>query len=55
MQSIWVVGGAEDIISVPLPLSEGYFHYGGSVYGNATYAPVMHHFFDGPDKCALKH
>ncbi len=52
MQSIWVVGDADDIISIPLPMSQEYLTYGGSVYGNATHDPDMVHFFDDEkDQC----
>ncbi|KAK4234890.1 hypothetical protein C8A03DRAFT_37294 [Achaetomium macrosporum] len=51
MQTIWVVGDADQIVSIPLPLSQGYFHYGGSVYGNETFAPTVYHYFDGTSQC----
>lgn len=52
MQSIWVVGDAEDIISIPLHLSKEYFTYGGSVYGNVTHSPGVNEYFDETNKCA---
>jgi len=50
MQSIWVVGDADDIISMPLTVSQQYLTYGGSVYGNATHDPEMVHFFDDAEE-----
>lgn len=52
MGTIWVVGDAEEIATIPLSVSESYFTYGGSVYGNETHAPDVYHYFDGRDKCA---
>lgn len=46
METVWVVGDAEDILTIPLPLSQSYFTYGGSVYGNDTHAPEVYHYFD---------
>ncbi|KAK3292385.1 Cupredoxin [Chaetomium fimeti] len=46
MESLWVVGDAEDIITIPLPASENYFTYGGSVYGSEVRAPAVYHYFD---------
>ena len=45
MQSVWVVGNASQIKSIPLEESEGYFTYGASVYGNETHDPSVNHFF----------
>lgn len=46
MQSVWAVGTAQEIIAIPFTESEGYLTYGGSVYGNETYAPKYPHYFD---------
>ncbi|KAK4155633.1 Laccase-like multicopper oxidase 1 [Chaetomidium leptoderma] len=51
MQSIFVVGDAEQIIAIPLSVSQNYFTYGGSVYGNATHSPDVYHYFDETNKC----
>jgi hypothetical protein len=52
MATIWVVGDAEEIATIPLSVSETYFTYGGSVYGNETHAPAVYHYFDdGTDEC----
>lgn len=53
MQSIWVVGDADQIIKIPPTVSQDYFAYGGSVYGNVTHAPTMYHYFEGTNKCGL--
>lgn len=53
MQSIWVVGNADEIVTIPNDMSQGYFVYGGNAYGNETYDPdIYHHFDDEEDKCA---
>ncbi|KAF2651411.1 multicopper oxidase [Lophiostoma macrostomum CBS 122681] len=47
MQTAWVFGDADDIIDrVPEPYVAGYLDYGGSAYGNATYDPLVNHYFD---------
>ncbi len=47
MQTAWVFGNADDILNrVPQPDVSGYLTYGGSVYGNDTYAPTVNHYFD---------
>ncbi|KAK4225731.1 putative L-ascorbate oxidase [Podospora fimiseda] len=51
MQSVWVMGNAEEIQKIPLTASQGYFTYGGSVYGNVTHSPTVYHYFDGTEKC----
>ncbi|AEO59159.1 laccase-like protein [Thermothelomyces thermophilus ATCC 42464] len=51
METIWVVGDAEDIVTIPLSVSQNYFTYGGSVYGNDTHAPEVYHYFDDTNKC----
>ncbi|KAI9726641.1 MAG: bck1-like resistance to osmotic shock [Chrysothrix sp. TS-e1954] len=40
MQTVWVMGNADDIVSKGLDESKGYLTYGGSVYGNETFAPT---------------
>ena len=45
MQTVWVFGNASEIFgNVPLPDLTGYLTYGGSVYGNATYDPLVLHY-----------
>ncbi|KAH6842656.1 Cupredoxin [Chaetomium sp. MPI-CAGE-AT-0009] len=51
MESLWVVGDAEDIVTIPLPASKGYFYYGGNVYGSEVRAPSVYHYFDATNKC----
>ncbi|KAL2022489.1 hypothetical protein VTK56DRAFT_5318 [Thermocarpiscus australiensis] len=51
MQSIWVVGSAEEIQKIPPNLSQDYFEYGGSVYGNATHSPSVYEYFGDADEC----
>lgn len=46
MQSVWVVGNASQIQSMPTELSSGYFTYGGSVYGNETWSPDVCEQYD---------
>lgn len=40
MQTVWVVGGAEEIVTISGEESVGYLTYGGSVYGNKTHDPT---------------
>ncbi|KAK4165632.1 putative L-ascorbate oxidase [Cladorrhinum sp. PSN259] len=51
MQSVWVMGDADQIQKIPLTASVGYFSYGGNVYGNVTHSPTVYQYFDGSDKC----
>lgn len=51
MQTVWVMGNASDILTVPLEEVQGYLVYGGSVYGNESYDPSPVHF---KDKVVLK-
>lgn len=44
MQTAWVFGDAQDILSVPKPEVDGYLTYGGDVYGNSSHAPRVLHF-----------
>ncbi|KAK4145622.1 Laccase-like multicopper oxidase 1 [Dichotomopilus funicola] len=53
METIWVVGDAEDIVTIPMTVSRNYFVYGGSVYGNDTHAPEVYHYFDGTNNSAF--
>ncbi|KAI9367031.1 L-ascorbate oxidase [Aspergillus egyptiacus] len=47
MQSVWVVGNAAEITrGTPPHLVQGYLTYGGDAYGNASYDPLVTHFFD---------
>lgn len=45
-----MVGDAEQIVTIPVPVSRNYFVYGGSVYGNDTHAPEVYHYFGGANK-----
>ena len=49
MQSVWVVGHADQIVTIPMDMGAGYFFYGGDAYGNATHSPNVYHFFDDTD------
>ena len=51
MESLWVIGNADEIVSIPLDVSQHYFSYGGDVYGNGMRAPVLYHYFDDNNKC----
>ena len=44
MQTVWVMGDAKDILTVPKLEVEGFLTYGGNVYGNATHHPTRIHF-----------
>lgn len=47
MQSVWVMGDYEQIAAIPYDVAAGYLEYGGSAYGNDTFAPsVVHQFGD---------
>jgi L-ascorbate oxidase len=46
MQTVFAFGNQTDILAQSDPVDEGYLTYGGSVYGNATYHPLVQHFFD---------
>ncbi|KAK4187405.1 putative L-ascorbate oxidase [Podospora australis] len=52
MQSVWVMGDADDIKKIPVTVADGYYTYGGSVYGNVTHAPAVYHYFNGTNQCA---
>ncbi|KAF2768871.1 L-ascorbate oxidase [Teratosphaeria nubilosa] len=43
MQSVWVMGDADQIRSVPQRYIEGYLTFGGSAYGNSSFAPSYPH------------
>ncbi|KAK7722730.1 hypothetical protein SLS57_004935 [Botryosphaeria dothidea] len=49
MQTVWVFGNSTDILTLPLPLVEGYLLFGGDVYGDDEHAPQVVHFFDPDD------
>jgi hypothetical protein len=46
MQTVWVMGNASEILTVPLEEVQGYLVYGGSVYGNDSFDPSPVHFKD---------
>ena len=46
MQTVWVMGDADEIRRVAEPYAAGYLEYGGSAYGNDTYDPLVYHHFD---------
>lgn len=46
MQSIWVMGNATEITrNAPPVLVEGYLKYGGDAYGNASFDPMVNHYY----------
>ncbi|KAK8245174.1 Cupredoxin [Phyllosticta capitalensis] len=49
MQQVLVFGDSKDILTLPLPLVEGYLTYGGPVYGTKGHPPAVLHFFDSED------
>ncbi|KAK3948299.1 multicopper oxidase-domain-containing protein [Pseudoneurospora amorphoporcata] len=54
MQAIFVVGDASDIMDIAPSDVAGYLDYGGSVYGNSTFAPSPNEYFsDVADKCGV--
>ena len=46
MQSVWVMGDYEQIARIPHYDAAGYLQFGGSAYGNETFAPSYVHQFD---------
>ncbi|RCI09398.1 hypothetical protein L249_3641 [Ophiocordyceps polyrhachis-furcata BCC 54312] len=44
MQTVWVHGSAEDLLTVPRPEVDGYLEYGGDAYGKDGRAPRVLHF-----------
>lgn len=46
MQSVWVMGDYQDIVTIPAADVAGYLQYGGNVNGNASFAPSVVHFFE---------
>lgn len=46
MQTVWVHGGAEDLLTVPRPDVDGYLTYGGDAYGNESHTPRVLHFHE---------
>ncbi|GAM83066.1 hypothetical protein ANO11243_010520 [Dothideomycetidae sp. 11243] len=46
MQTVWIMGDAAQITSKAEPYVQGYLTYGGSAYGNASYDPLVMHWFD---------
>ncbi len=47
MQSVWVMGNASEITRGVSPdLVAGYLTFGGSAYGNASYDPLVNHYYD---------
>lgn len=47
MQTAWIMGDLDEILRVPLHDARAYLDFGGGAFGNATYAPMVNHFFDG--------
>jgi L-ascorbate oxidase len=46
MQTAWVFGDEADITAkAPQPYVAGYLNFGGSAYGNATFDPLVNHYF----------
>ncbi|KAF2763547.1 L-ascorbate oxidase-like protein [Pseudovirgaria hyperparasitica] len=52
MQTVWVIGDAAAIRSVPIEYAAGYLEYGGSSYGNETFSPIVWEQYDGTGSCA---
>ncbi|KAJ5820340.1 hypothetical protein N7474_005931 [Penicillium riverlandense] len=46
MQTVFAFGDQTAIRAQSGPVDNGYLTYGGSAYGNATYYPLVQHFFD---------
>lgn len=46
MQTVWVFGGAEEVMALPKVEVDGYLIYGGNAYGNSSHAPDVVHFSD---------
>ncbi|CAI7632070.1 unnamed protein product [Penicillium pancosmium] len=46
MQTVFMFGDREDVLSQSGPVEAGYLTYGGSAYGNATHSPVVRHFYE---------
>ncbi|KAH8797745.1 Cupredoxin [Xylogone sp. PMI_703] len=46
MQTVWVMGNSQQVLSLPFPDVKGYLTYGGDVYGNKTHAPSVVHVND---------
>lgn len=46
MQSVWVMGDYEQIARIPHYDAAGYLEFGGSAYGNESFAPSYVHQFD---------
>lgn len=54
MQAVFVVGNEWDIKEIAPNDVAGYLDYGGSVYGNSTFAPSPNEYFsDVTDKCGV--
>ncbi|XP_055345962.1 uncharacterized protein LOC129593590 [Paramacrobiotus metropolitanus] len=45
LQTGWVFGELEHLTPLPAHLVRGYLSYGGSAYGNATFAPRVLHYW----------
>ena len=46
MQTVWVFGDLNELLTLPKPEVSGYLAYGGSAYGNSIHAPDVVHFND---------
>jgi hypothetical protein len=46
MPTVWVMGNASEITSKSQPYVEGYLKFGGNAYGNASFDPLVLHYFD---------
>ncbi|KAK1754233.1 hypothetical protein QBC47DRAFT_325380 [Echria macrotheca] len=51
MQTVWVVGTADEIRQIPAPYSQEYLTFGSSVYGSRDHAPGVYHFFHNTSCC----
>lgn len=57
MRTVWVIGNGTQIrVDAPEPYVQGYLYYGGSAYGNASYDPLVNHYFESNTKveCSRK-
>lgn len=46
MQTVFIFGDRNDVMTQSGPVDGGYLTYGGSAYGNTTHFPVVRHYFD---------
>ncbi|KAF2206413.1 hypothetical protein CERZMDRAFT_115769 [Cercospora zeae-maydis SCOH1-5] len=49
MQTAWIMGELDEIRRVPLYDARAYLDFRGGAFGNATYAPIVNHYFEGAE------